>query len=85
MFSTSTHSAEFWQCAAEADDLKLTFSPSLDQRECAGTSGGDSTVHQLSLISTTLIGFATYKIAMVAATLVPDEAMVVPQKPVEKA
>jgi hypothetical protein len=52
---------------------------------CADTSGADSEVHKLSVILTTLIGFATYKVALVAATLAPDEVEPATQKPVEKA
>lgn len=50
----------------------------------AGVSGADEEVHQLSIILTTLIGFGTYKVALVAATLSPDEVEASSEKPVEK-
>lgn len=57
--------------------------PAMDNA-CADVSGADEEVHQLSIILTTLIGFGTYKVAIVAATLSPDEAESSMQKPVEK-
>jgi hypothetical protein len=40
----------------------------------ADTSGSDEEVHRLFLITTAALGFATYKVALVAASLAPENA-----------
>ena len=40
----------------------------------AGASPDDAEVHQLSMILTSMLGFATYKVAMIAASLAPEDA-----------
>ena len=51
----------------------------------AGTSGSeDAEVHRLSTIFTALLGFATYKVALVAASAGPEPASVLPEESVRK-
>lgn len=51
---------------------------------CADANGADDEVHQLSILITAMLGFASYKVAVVAAALTPTTVRVTDDVPANK-